>query len=62
MNRQLALMLIEDYLNQYSSSPSEFHRGFAMGIARFALESNFITTDEYISYCDKINEVIRNDK
>ena len=39
MNRQKALELIESRVDQYMNIPSEFHRGFAMGIARFALES-----------------------
>ena len=27
-----------------------------MGLARFALESNLITADEYITYCDRMND------
>lgn len=33
-----------------------------MGLARFALESNLITADEYITYCDRMNEASYNVK
>ena len=55
MNREYALELIESRVDQYMNIPSELHRGFAMGLARFALESNLITADEYITYCDRMN-------
>ena len=62
MNREYALELIESRVDQYMNIPSELHRGFAMGLARFALESNLITADEYITYCDRMNEVSYNAK
>ena len=55
MNREYALELIESRVDQYMNMPCELHRGFAMGLARFALESNLITADEYITYCDRMN-------
>ena len=55
MNREYALELIESRVDQYMNIPTELHRGFAMGLARFALESNLITADEYITYCDRMN-------
>jgi hypothetical protein len=57
MNREYALELIESRVDQYMNIPIELHRGFAMGLARFALESNLITADEYIIYCDRMNNV-----
>jgi len=57
MNRQIALELIESRVDQYMNIPCELHRGFAMGLARFALECDLITADEYITYCDRMNEV-----
>ena len=57
MNRELALELIQTYVNQYIEFPSEMRRGFAMGVARFALESDLISACEYIAYCNQMNEV-----
>ena len=62
MNREYALELIESRVDQYMNIPTELHRGFAMGLARFALESNLITPDEYITYCDRMNEASYNVK
>ena len=42
MNREYALQLIESRVDQYMNLPCELHRGFAMGLARFALESNLL--------------------
>lgn len=62
MNREYALELIESRVDQYMNMPCELHRGFAMGLARFALQSNLITPDEYITYCDRMNEASYNVK
>ena len=57
MDRQTALKMIEEYIEQYIGIPSELHRGFAIGFARFALECHLISAHEFISYCERMIEV-----